>query len=178
MRPYLFAGLIAVVSTACATMPTGPNVLVLPGTGKALVQFEADDATCKQWAARQIGVTARQAAAKTTVGGVATGKAADGAASASPATSAAVGAGSGLPGGSTAGAGLGERERWSVQDRYDVAYMQCMYASGNQIPVPRESVPIAVRALDASPANDSRASIPRPPEGIPPPPPPGEARRE
>ena len=33
---------------ACATAPTEPGVLALPGTGKTLEQFNADDAECRR----------------------------------------------------------------------------------------------------------------------------------
>ena len=29
---------------ACATVPTGPSVMVLPGSGKSFEQFQVDDA--------------------------------------------------------------------------------------------------------------------------------------
>ena len=44
----------------CAGVPSGPSVMVLPGPGKTLEQFQADDTFCRQWAAQQ--------AAKTTAG--------------------------------------------------------------------------------------------------------------
>src|SRR5258707_14739375 len=40
---------------ACTTVPTGPSVMVLPGSGKSLEQFQLDDATCRQWATQQMG---------------------------------------------------------------------------------------------------------------------------
>jgi hypothetical protein len=33
---------------ACATVPTGPSVMVLPPTGKPFEEFQADDAMCRQ----------------------------------------------------------------------------------------------------------------------------------
>ncbi|HZM48650.1 MAG TPA: glycine zipper family protein [Burkholderiales bacterium] len=33
---------------ACATAPTEPSVLALPGTGKGLQQFNTDDIECRQ----------------------------------------------------------------------------------------------------------------------------------
>ncbi len=42
--------------TACATVPTGPSVLVLPGTAKNFEQFQTDDAVCRQWALQQTGM--------------------------------------------------------------------------------------------------------------------------
>ncbi len=50
--------LLMAVGGGCATIPTGPSVLVLPGTGKTLEQFQADDALCRQWAAQAVTRTA------------------------------------------------------------------------------------------------------------------------
>lgn len=131
----------AVFLSACVSMPTGPSVMVLPGDGKPFDQFQADDNICRQWAAQQTGTTAQQAANESgvtsavvgTVVGAALG-AAIGAAAGNPGMGAAVGAGAGLFGGSAAGAGNAYASGAMIQRRYDHAYMQCMYAKGNQIP--------------------------------------------
>jgi len=60
-----------------------------------------------------------------------------GAAAGSPATGAAIGAGGGFLGGAAIGASRTDAAGTSVQHRYNIAYMQCMYAKGNQIPVSR-----------------------------------------
>ena len=39
----------------CATQPTGPSQLVLPGTGMGFPQFQGDDYFCRQYAYAQIG---------------------------------------------------------------------------------------------------------------------------
>src|SRR5260370_12585534 len=108
---YIVPFLAALLVAACATVPTGPSVMVLPGTGKNFEQFQADDAVCRQWAAQQTGTTPQRAATESTVSGAAIGTAvgaaagaAIGAAAGSPATGAAVGAGVGLLGGTAAGA--------------------------------------------------------------------------
>ncbi len=49
--------IVCLVLTACATVPTGPSVLVLPGTGKNFEQSKTDDAVCRQWALQQTGAT-------------------------------------------------------------------------------------------------------------------------
>jgi len=190
----LTAGLL---TTACASVPTGPSVMVLPGTGKAFEQFQVDDASCRQWAAQQTGTTTGQASTNTAVAGAAVGTvlgaaagAAIGAAAGSPATGAAVGAGAGLLGGTAVGAGNAGTAYRSVQSRYDAAYMQCMYAKGNQIPVARGSVPAYTAAPATRPAappppppappasTPAPAGLtpPPPPPGTPPPPPPGPTR--
>ena len=54
---------------ACVSMPTGPSVMVLPGTGKSFDQFRVDDMDCRQFASSQVGgATADQAAARSTPG--------------------------------------------------------------------------------------------------------------
>src|SRR6266478_2824964 len=158
--------------TACATVPTGPSVLVLPGAAKNFEQFQTDDAVCRQWALQQTGTTPNEAGAASTVTGAAVGTAvgaglgaAIGAAAGSPATGAAVGAGAGLFGGTAVGAGNAYASSISVQGHYDIAYVQCMYAKGNQVPVSRGSQP----AYTSSAAPPPPPPPPRPP-GVPPPP--------
>src|SRR2546429_8074673 len=103
------AGLIM---AACATIPTGPSVMVLPGTGKPFEQFQADDAACRQWALQSAGITTKKAATDSLVTGAAVGTAigaaagaALGAAAGNPAIRAPARAGVGLLGGSAGGGG-------------------------------------------------------------------------
>jgi hypothetical protein len=170
----------------CATaLPTGPEVMVLPGNGKTLAQFQSDDETCRRWASQKIGIAPQRAsdealarsAAVGTVVGAATG-AAVGAAAGNPAMGAAAGSGIGLLGGSVAGADRGDHAEWSLQHRYDVAYMQCMYTVGNQIPVARDSVPgYGTQSAAVSPPYlPPPPDVPPPPAGMPPPPPRGPVR--
>jgi hypothetical protein len=180
----------AVLLSACATVPTGPSVMVLAGSGKSFEQFQVDDAVCRQWAAQQTGTSTNQVATESTVGGAVGGTvigaavgAAIGAAAGSPATGAAVGAGAGLIGGTAVGAAQGEGKSLSVQRRYDNAYVQCMYAKGNQIPVVagwQRPYSSAARPPPPPPpppvAPQLPPGIPPPPAGTPPPPPPGPAR--
>jgi hypothetical protein len=177
MKVALLVVPAALVMSACASIPTGPNVMVLPGTGKGFEQFQADDAVCRQWAAQQTGATPDETATKSTVTGAAIGTAtgaaagaAVGAAAGSPATGAAVGAGVGLAAGTGIGAGYASSADLSAQERYDIAYMQCMYAKGNQIPV-RASAPR--HAAPPVPPPQPPPGVPPPPPGTPPPPPPG-----
>jgi hypothetical protein len=96
-------------AVGCATTPTGPSVVVLPGEGRSHEQFRTDDARCRAASATDLPATA---------GGYV-----------------------------------------SPQARYDMVYMQCMYAAGHQVPM-RGAPP---RSRDVPPA---------PPAGTPPPPPP------
>lgn len=111
---------VLVVGTlaGCATVPAGPSVLVLPGTGKSIEQFRTDDAACRLMAAQPQGSA-----------------------------------------------------RVPTQREYDIAYVQCMYAKGHQVPAlsgtPMRSAP---------PPGSSTPRVPPPPAGSPPPPPPGPTR--
>lgn len=50
--------------TTFPTIPTGPGMLVLPGTGKSMEQFRLDEANCRQYAKVEIeGNTSKEAAA-------------------------------------------------------------------------------------------------------------------
>jgi len=133
---------IAVLS-GCATVPTGPSVMSLPGTGKSFEQFRIDDAVCRQFAYEQAGgVTAQQAgqnaAVSSAIIGTALGAAAGaaiGSASGDMGAGAAIGAGTGLIVGSAAGSHYAASSYYEAQWRYDNAYIQCMYAKGNRVPV-------------------------------------------
>jgi hypothetical protein len=125
----------------CATAPPpGPSVMVLPGPGKSFEQFQMEDAYCKQWAGQQTGVEPQQAATQETAKDAAIGTlvgaglgAAIGAATGDPGIGAAIGAGSGLLGGTLYGANSGQTSAAEAQNRYNIAYQQCMYAKGNQV---------------------------------------------
>jgi len=165
LKPALLLLAAAASFTACATLPTGPSVMVLPGTGKPFEQFQVDDAACRQWATQSVGGNPGQVATDSTVSGAVIGTAIGaaagaviGAAAGNPATGAAIGAGTGLITGTAAGASAGYGYAGEAQRRYDIAYQQCMYAKGNQIPG-------AVRA-----ARPYRYPPPPPPPGSQPPP--------
>ena len=166
---------------ACATVPTGPSVMVLPGGGKSFEQFQGDDAMCREWAYQQAGTTPGQAANESgftsaligTVLGAAAG-AAIGAAAGNPALGAAAGAGGGLLFGSAGGVGAAQYSGAQAQQRYDIAYQQCMYAKGNQIPgVIRGAYRRGTAAAPPlPPPPPPPAGSPMTPDMLPPPPPP------
>ena len=175
-KPWFLSIAAGLLLAGCMPIPTGPTVMVLPGGGKSFEQFQYDDYVCRQWAGRQVGITANEASTNAAVGSAAVGTvlgaatgAAVGAASGHPATGAAVGSGIGLLGGTAVGSENAQRAGYSAQRRYDIAYMQCMYAKGNQVPLPA-----GVRQAP-SPWNQAPpppADYPPPPSGNPPPPPP------
>jgi hypothetical protein len=132
---------IAVLS-GCVTIPTGPAVMVLPGSRKSLDQFRIDEAACRDYAQMAIGGAnaaqpANDAAAANAVVGSAIGAAAGaiiGSASGQAGAGAAIGAGTGLLFGSAAGSNVSGYSQYQLQRNYDIAYIQCMYARGNQVP--------------------------------------------
>ena len=117
------SGLGALLLSACATPPpSGPGILVLPGSGKSFDQFRFDDQECRGYAHSQVGgKTAEQAANDSAVKSAVIGTA--------------VGAGVGLAGGSLVGADRSYGAAGSLQQRYDHAFTQCMYAKGHRVPV-------------------------------------------
>ncbi|SMF93567.1 hypothetical protein SAMN02949497_0854 [Methylomagnum ishizawai] len=132
-------GIAALLLNACATPPSGPSVLVLPGTGKGFEQFRGDDYQCRQFALFQTGgKTAAQAALASGVGAAVIGTAVGAAAGAAigGGQGAAVGSGVGLATGTLAGTGTAQAAGDDAQERYDIGYIQCMYAKGHRVPVP------------------------------------------
>jgi hypothetical protein len=128
---------------ACvAAPPTGPSVSVMPGAGKTLAQFQQDDMTCRGYAQQQTGgvqptQAANDSAVSSAVVGTGLGAAAGallGAAAGNAGVGAAAGAGAGLLFGSAAGANNAQLSGAELQHRYDVGYMQCMAAQGENVP--------------------------------------------
>ncbi|MCB1908966.1 MAG: hypothetical protein KDH15_16490 [Rhodocyclaceae bacterium] len=166
-RPCLVSAsavLAAVLLSACTNIPAGPSVLVLPGTGKSFQQFRSDEQLCRRYASDLLGGKTPDGAAvdagirSAAVGavlGAAVGAAADGG------HGAATGAGVGLAAGGLIGTGTGSASGYGTQNRYDNAFIQCMYASGHRVPVSG--------AMTGLPRSGSQRYYP------PPPPPPGSA---
>jgi hypothetical protein len=133
------AALLAV--GGCVTVPTGPAVAALPGQYKPWDQFRIDDAECRQFASAAIGPpsqSAVDASAANAIGASALGAAAGailGSVTGQAGQGAAVGAGMGLLFGSAAGSNVAYASSYQLQKQYDGAYLQCMYAKGNQVPM-------------------------------------------
>jgi hypothetical protein len=130
------AGLAAILALGgCATVPPGPNVPVMPGNGKSFEAFQADQGACMQYAndltsdARSQATTnAIGTAVVTTLLGAGLGAAAGGG------TGAAIGAGAGAVAGTALGVNSANWSQYPIQQRYDIAYAQCMAAKGNKVP--------------------------------------------
>jgi len=135
-KTVFFVTAAALGLAACAQVPTAPNVAVMPAPNKPFAVFRADDAACRRFAHTQVA-GARGEAGNRAVGSAVAGTALGAAAGAllgRSGESAAAGAGAGLLFGSAAGAGAANETAMTLQRRYDIAYEQCMYAKGNQVP--------------------------------------------
>lgn len=159
----------ALLLGACASVPKGPGVMALPGTGKNSEQFRSDDADCRNFADAQIGgATPSDVANASTAKGAAAGTAVGAGVGAAfgGASGAAVGAGFGLLTGLAVGASTGETSAYALQRRYDNAYVQCMYSKGHKVPVAGHLTSTPPRYIPPPP----------PPSPTTPPPPPASSR--
>lgn len=159
---------VAAVATlaGCAQMPTGPTVSVMPGPNKPFEVFVADDKLCRDWALSRTGGPGSEAAGQRFAAATATGAvlgAAAGALIGGNHAGAGVGAAVGGMTGAAVGSDQSQYTASTAQRRYDIAYQQCMYAKGNQVPG-------VYGGYRSTPAPVPPAP-PRPPEGIQPPPP-------
>ena len=115
--------LAASLAAACASpppIPTSPNILVLPGTGKNFEQFLSDDQECRGFALSEVGKSAPQSADDSYSAGI------------------------------------------RLQQHYDRAFAQCMFARGHKVPV---SGPYSDRS---QPERSAARTPPPPPPGEPP----------
>lgn len=126
------------ILSACASRPVGPSLTVMPAPGKPFDVFQKDDSECRSYAQNSIGTTADDAAAlstaKTAVVGAALGALAGAVAGGGNHKNAGTGAAIGMLGGAAVGASNGNNTSGEIQRRYDIAYQQCMYSKGNQVP--------------------------------------------
>jgi hypothetical protein len=178
LKYSLLAGLLLL--GGCVSVPQGPSVMALPGSSKDFGQFRFDDQECRQFANLQVnGSNPGQAANESMVTSAAVGTAVGALAGAAMGGSsgAGVGAGLGLVTGAMVGSGTGYASGYAAQQRYDNAYVQCMYAKNNKVPVRgRFETRQGGQAVAAVPPRQSPAVVTPslPPPGTPyPPPPPG-----
>ncbi len=142
-RATLSIGLASTLALAgCAVAPpSGPSVMALPQQGKNFEAFQQDDGTCRAFASQQTGgASAAQAANNAGVGSALLGTAlgagvgaALGSVGGAVGAGAAIGGATGLLAGSAIGAGNAQAAGYSVQQRYDTAYTQCMYSKGDTV---------------------------------------------
>jgi len=123
----------AVISlVACTSAPTGPTIAVMPAQGKPFEIFQKEDQQCRQFASGSVEGTSNAALKEgMTSAAVAAALAVIGGGSHQ---GVGTGAGLGLLGGSAIGASNAANKQNQSQSQYNTAYIQCMYAHGNQVP--------------------------------------------
>ena len=155
--------LTLMVLAGCASQPLAPRVAVMPAPGKPFDLFAAEERTCRLYAEQSVGVGQDDPAARRAIESGIVGTAIG--ALAGAAVGGHEGAGVGAAAGLIAGAAVGHDESAYVtrdlQRRYDIAYQQCMYAKGNQVPGSY------YRQSDAA----TQTTTYPPPSSMPPPPP-------
>lgn len=129
------AGMTAVmVLTGCATTPLHPTVRAVQPPGKSYDAFMADDALCKETAAREVkgeADSANDRAVGTALIGAALGAGLG--AVAGGGRGAAVGAAAGGTAGTLVGADGSAHQQHSIQFQYNTVYEQCMTGHGDLI---------------------------------------------
>ena len=71
-RNMLFS-LVLLFAAGCATIPAGPSVVVMPAPGKPFDLFQREDATCRQYAQQQIGISPQDTINNNTAAGAVIG---------------------------------------------------------------------------------------------------------
>ena len=139
---YVASGLALLLAGCAVQPPTGPSVMALPAQGKSFADFQKDDVTCRQYASLQTGgASPAEAANQSGINSAALGTllgaaagAALGAVGGNAGAGAAIGAGTGLAFGGLSGASAAQASSGSLQQRYNMSYLQCMAANGESVP--------------------------------------------
>ncbi|MGH7102244.1 MAG: hypothetical protein ACREFJ_07585 [Acetobacteraceae bacterium] len=139
-RAVVLGGALALGACAAAS-PSGPTVMAVPPAGKSMARFQQDDLTCRQYASATVGgATPSEAANNAAVGsavlGTAIGAAAGaaiGSVGAEVGAGAAIGGAAGLLLGSAIGANNAGASAYSLQQRYNIGYTQCMASHGDKV---------------------------------------------
>jgi uncharacterized protein YcfJ len=165
--------LVTAAATAlagCVTQPMGPTIYASPARGKSPAAFQQDEAACEDYAnqrtAGQVDEANNKAVGSALIGaalGAGLGAAVGGG------RGAGIGAAAGGAVGTGVGANQSNRAQWSIQQRYNIAYAECMTSHGNTVPA--AAYPPGYYAPGYYPPPP-----PPPPPGYyppPPPPPPG-----
>ena len=137
MKRIILSLVMISVLAACTSAPTGPTVAIMPREGKPFEVFQAEDQQCRQYASSAVKDTS-DAALKEGMTSAAVGAALGAAAGlvigGGSHTNVGTGAGVGMLGGAGLGAMNASGKQNQAQDQYNIAYQQCMYSKGNQVP--------------------------------------------
>lgn len=152
----------AALLCGCVTPPMGPTVYVDPGPNKSPAAFQQDEQVCEDYASQRTAGQA-EAANNRAIGSAVIGTAlgAGLGAAVGGGRGAGIGAASGAVVGSAVGANQSGHAQYSLQQRYNMAYAECMSSHGNR------------PAYGGYPPPPGYGYPPPPPNyGYPPPPPP------
>ena len=122
---------------ACVSAPTGPTVAVMPREGKPFDLFQQEDLYCRNFAANSVRDTSDAAlkeGATSAAVGAALGAVAGAVIQGGNHANVGTGAGVGLLGGAAMGAMNSAGKQNQAQTQYNIAYQQCLYSKGNQVP--------------------------------------------
>ncbi|CAM3598707.1 glycine zipper family protein [Polynucleobacter brandtiae] len=137
MKRIAFSILLLSTLAACVSAPTGPTIAIMPREGKPFEVFQQEDIVCREFAANAIkeGTNAAlKEGATSALIGAALGAAAGAVIQGGSSQNIGTGAGVGLLGGAAMGALGSAGKQNQSQTQYNIAYQQCMYSKGNQVP--------------------------------------------
>jgi len=166
-KPAGAAALAALALAGCVPTEMGPTIMAIPAPGKPFETFAQEQDFCRGYANSQIA-PARDETNNNAVGTAVLGTAlgAGLGAAIGGGGGAAIGAASGALGGTALGASNASYGAWPIQQRYNVAFGQCMYAKGNPVqgfpaPVPNTPTitPNASVAPQAAPPSSGSGTI-------------------
>jgi len=121
--------------SGCVTPPMGPTIYVAPGKNKSQAAFDQDEQACEDYANQRTAGQADQANNKAVASAlIGTALGAGLGAAVGGGRGAAIGAGSGAVVGTAVGADQSGHAQYSLQQRYNIAYAQCMQTHGNSVP--------------------------------------------
>ena len=134
LRTIAFVTAAAATLGGCVTPPMGPTIPVMPAANKPFAAFQQDDMACQDYA-HQTTVGGVEAANNKSVGEAIIGTAlgAGLGAAIGGGRGAAIGAASGAVVGTAVGSGTSAHAQYSLQQRYNIAYAQCMSSKGNDV---------------------------------------------
>ncbi len=154
-RTILSITAAATILSGCVTTPMGPTIPASPGPNKPWAAYQQDEQVCEDYAHQRVAGQA-EAANNRAVGSALIGTAlgAGLGAAVGGGRGAGIGAASGAVVGTAVGANQSGHAQYSLQQRYNIAYGECMTSHGD-----------VVQWAPGYP-------YPPPPSGYPPPPPP------
>ncbi|WP_241911595.1 glycine zipper family protein [Telmatospirillum siberiense] len=124
----------------------------MPANNKPFDVFAQEQATCKQYATQQVSGQAEEANQRAVGAGLLTTALGAGlGAAVGGGKGAGVGAAGGAVVGSAIGASGSNHTQSTIQQQYDNAYSQCMYAKGNQVVQPPAPVVVHPTVIYAAP---------------------------